>query len=79
MAICPQKHLSLGVRDPGDLINRLATASPDSFPGAGRDDLIEAVRAAGTMQFGQLTLSLSAVYPTYPTMGENTEILSWSF
>jgi sirohydrochlorin cobaltochelatase len=36
----------------------------DSFPSVGRDALIEAVRAAGWIEFGQLTLSLHEVRPT---------------
>jgi sirohydrochlorin ferrochelatase len=36
----------------------------DGFPAAGRDPLIEAVRAAGWIEFGQLTLSLHEVRPT---------------
>lgn len=36
----------------------------DGFPTVGRDALIEAVRAAGWIEFGQLTLSLHEVRPT---------------
>ncbi len=43
----------------------LMTASVwDGFPSVGRDALIEAVRTAGWIEFGQLTLSLHEVRPT---------------
>ncbi len=40
------------------------TSSWNGFPSVGRDALIEAVRAAGWIEFGQLTLSLHEVRPT---------------
>jgi sirohydrochlorin cobaltochelatase len=41
-----------------------ASSQWDCFPTAGRDALIEAVRAAGWIEFGQLTLTLHEVRPT---------------
>ena len=41
-----------------------SAAGWDGFPTVGRDELIEAVRAAGWIEFGQLTLSLHEVRPT---------------
>ena len=47
----------------------------DGFPAAGRDELIEAVRAAGWIEFGELTLSLHEVRPTeIDVSGEIIEI-----
>ncbi|MFN8447457.1 MAG: CbiX/SirB N-terminal domain-containing protein [Anaerolineae bacterium] len=41
-----------------------AAGAWDGFPTAGRDALIEAVRAAGWIEFGELTLTLHDIRPT---------------
>ncbi len=53
------------VRDAGAPLRDPAHVSAwDCFPSAGRDALIEAVRAKGWIEFGDLTLSLHEVRPT---------------
>ncbi len=52
-------------RDSGSPIREPQPGSAwDGFPSVGREPLIEAVRAAGWIEFGQLTLSLHEVRPT---------------
>ncbi len=52
-------------RDSGAHLREPSSASAwDGFPSAGRDQLIEAVRIAGWIEFGQLTLSLHEIRPT---------------
>ncbi|MEO8394484.1 MAG: CbiX/SirB N-terminal domain-containing protein [Chloroflexota bacterium] len=52
-------------RDSGAPLREPSSAGQwDGFPTVGRDELIEAVRAAGWIEFGQLTLSLHEVRPT---------------
>ena len=52
-------------RDSGAPLREPSSAGVwDGFPSAGRDHLIDAVRAAGWIEFGQLTLSLHEIRPT---------------
>lgn len=52
-------------RDSGAPLRQPSPGSAwDGFPSVGREALIEAVRAAGWIEFGQLTLSLHEVRPT---------------